>query len=133
MFLHKFNDARKEALDEFHEDQERAKARVAAKNPYSTDDLTIKRTDREALSGKFYKNTSLLKAPRIRDYKGKVTGWICFWVFSVIGTIFHDLARRISLWIYNRISGMLQWMSNKVVGDIPELPADEKVTDNAKP
>jgi hypothetical protein len=89
--------------------------------------------DREALSGKFYKSTSLLKSPRIRDYKAKAAGWVCLWVFSVVGTIFHDLARHISLWIYNRFSGFLQWMSDKVAGDFPEPPVDEKVTDNAKP
>lgn len=133
LFLHRFKDARKEALDEFHDDQERARVRALNNTAYHSDEDILKRPDREALAGKFYKSTSLLKAPRIRDYKGKVVGWICFWVFSVVGTVFHDLARRISLWIYNRISGMLQWMSNKVVGDIPEPVSDEKVTDNAKP
>jgi len=73
------------------------------------------------------------KAPRIRDYKAKAAGWVCLWVFSVVGTIFHDLARHISLWIYNRFSGLLQWMSDKVVGDVPEPVLGEKVTDDAKP
>jgi hypothetical protein len=132
LFLHRFNDARKVALDEFHDDQEAARTRARNGNAYATDSLLLNRTDREHLSGGHYKNTSLSKAPRIRDYRGKVVGWICFWVFSIVGTIFHDLARRISMWIYNRISGFLQWMSNKVVGDIPE-PIDEKVTDDAKP
>jgi hypothetical protein len=157
LFLHKFNDARREALDEFHDDQERARARIEAKSPYSRDEEVIKQTDaqvkklieylegysrdeevikqtdRECLAGKLYKNTSLLKAPRIRDYKAKVAGWVCLWVFSVVGTIFHDLARHISLWIYNRFSGLLQWMSDKVVGDVPEPVLGEKVTDDAKP
>ena len=133
LFLHRFKDARREALEAFHDDQEKARARVLSKNQYPTDETIINRTDREALSLQFYKSTPLLKAPRIRDYKSKVVGWICFWVFSIVGTVFHDLARHVSLWIYHRISDLLQWMSNKIVGDIPEPALDEKVTDDAKP
>lgn len=132
LFLHKFNDARKEALEAFHDNQESAKLRAATGNSYHGDEALLQKTDREALAGQFYKTTSLLKAPRFRDYKAKLAGWVCFWVFSVVGTLVHDIARRISLWIVNRFSGLLQWMSNKIVGDIPELPP-EKVTDNAKP
>lgn len=125
LFLHKFNDARKDALDEFHEFQKDAKERTDEGRPYPADPDTLKQTDREYLSGKYYLQTKLVRSPRIRDYKKKATGWVCFWIFSVVGTLFHDIARRISLWIYNRFSGLLQWMSDRVVGEIPEPPADK--------
>lgn len=124
LFLHKFNDARRDALDEFHEFQRDARDQTDNGHPYPADPDTLKKTDREYLAGGHYKNTRLIRSPRIRDYKKKATGWICFWVFSVVGTLFHDIARRISLWIYNRFSGLLQWMSDRVVGDLPEPPAD---------
>jgi hypothetical protein len=122
LFLHKFNDARQDALEEFHERQRAAKDRIAANSPYSMDEDLLKETDREHLAHKSYERTPLFRSPRIRDYKAKATGWVCFWVFSVVGTLFHDIARRISLWIYNRFSGLLQWMSDRVVGDLPEPP-----------
>lgn len=133
LFLHKFNDARREFLDELHESQKDAKDRAIAGSSYSGDEDLLKQTDREYLVHKYYKNTPLIRSPRIRDYKSKAAGWVCFWVFSILGTLFHDIAHRISLWIYNRFSGLLQWMSDKIVGDIPEPALDAKVTDDAKP
>jgi len=132
LFLHKFNDARQGALDEFHDSQQAARDRALKKESYSSDAELLAKTDRDYLAYKHYKKTPLHSSPRFRDYKAKAAGWVCFWVFSVVGTLFHDVARRISLWIVNRFSGFLQWMSDKVVGELPETPA-EKVTDNAKP
>jgi hypothetical protein len=109
---------------EFHESQEQASERVLSGLAYLGDEGLLKKTDRDYLLDRSYKETRLYRSPRIRDYKSMAIGWVCFWVFSVVGTLFHDIARCISLWIYNRFSGLLQWMSNKVVGDLPEPPAD---------
>lgn len=120
LFLHKFNDARKDALEEFHESQRDARERAITGNSYSRDADLLKQTDYDYLTSKSYKNTRLYRAPRIRDYKARAVGWVCFWVFSVVGTLFHDIARRIGLWIYNRFSGLLQFMSDKIVGEVQD-------------
>lgn len=120
LFLHKFNDARQDALAEFHESQKYARNRAAENSPSYSDEALLRMTDREYLSRNSYKKTLLLRSPNIRDYKAMAIGWVCFWVFSVVGTLFHDIARHISLWIYNRFSGLLQWMSDKVVGEFRE-------------
>jgi len=122
LFLYRFKDARMDALDEFHDIQEAARARIASGAVYTMDEELVNKTDYQYLRSQYFKKTNLSKIPRVRDYKRKVIGWIAFCVFSIVGTIFHDLVRRIALWIYNRVSSFLQWMSNRIISEVEEIP-----------
>lgn len=138
LFLLRFKEERAEVLNNLHEAQEIARNRVSHRPPGSTytdgDDSILGKTDVEFLKYKTYKVTPLNKSPKIRHYKSKFLAWMSLWVFSMIGTLLHDIVRRISVWVFNRISGVLQWMSDKMVGDFEDPPVkSETVTDDASP
>lgn len=125
LFLLKFKEERASRLEDFHEGQREAKERFSHGESYHSDCELITKTDYQFLSKEYYKNTQLSRAPKIRAYKNKFVSWLTFWPFSVVGTILHDLIKRISTWIYERFTKMMQWMSDRMVGDIPEPPKSD--------
>ena len=122
LFLLRFKEERQAKLDEFHENQREARECFAADDAYRNDPEILTQTDYQYLRNCYYKSTRLSRAPRIRDYKSKFISWLVFWPFSFVGTIFHDLVKRIATWIYERLNKGLQKMSDKMVGDFPEPP-----------
>lgn len=60
---------------------------------------------------------SLQLTPQIKDYKGKLIGWIMFWVTSLVWTLLNDPIRRIANWIYLKMSSIYQNMANSIVND----------------
>lgn len=50
---------------------------------------------------------------QVSDYKGKITGWISFWLFSLLGTLLNDVLLEFAEWLYSQIGGILQKISNK--------------------
>lgn len=50
--------------------------------------------------------------PQVRQYKSKIISWMSYWPFSMIGTFFGDIVRRIYNTIFEIIHDMLQSMSD---------------------
>jgi hypothetical protein len=57
----------------------------------------------------------------VRYNKGRVTTWMVFWPWSIIGTFFGDFLYRVFTTIYKGIHGMLQAMSDKMASQYSEL------------
>lgn len=52
-------------------------------------------------------------APKVTEYKEKITTWIILWVPSFIWFMINDPIRRVSNWIYNRLINLYQVISDK--------------------
>ncbi len=57
----------------------------------------------------------------VRYNKGRITSWIVFWPFSLIGTFFGDFLLRMFDYVYRAISGTLQGMSDRMASKYSEL------------
>jgi hypothetical protein len=63
-------------------------------------------------------NLSTAFPPRVKDFKGRIIGWMSLWPASMVWTVINDPIRRVFVEIYNCIGGMLQNMSNKMFADL---------------
>lgn len=59
--------------------------------------------------------------PRASEQKARITAWMTFWPFSVIGTVIGDLLLEVFKHIFDFLSGLYQRMSNKMFGGFAEL------------
>ncbi len=67
-----------------------------------------------------YKKTKLTETPSYKDYRGQIVAWVVFWLPSMIGTLLNDFVRKLVTWIVNRFSMFYQYLSDKIVGIVPE-------------
>lgn len=54
----------------------------------------------------------------VSNNKERIFGWLFYWPLSASWTVLNDPIRRIFNFVYNRISGSLQRMSDKMYSDI---------------
>lgn len=52
--------------------------------------------------------------PRVRDNKGRIMFWMVWWPFSMPWTLINEPVKKFFTFIYNRISGALQSMSDRM-------------------
>ena len=83
-------------------------------------------TEFDYLSSCKYKNTHLNESPKFRDYKGKITAWVIFWIPSLIGTLLDDFVRKLVEFIVQRFRAAYQALSNKIVGDFPKTEIESE-------
>ena len=57
----------------------------------------------------------------VRHNKGRITSWMVFWPFSLIGTFLGDFLHRVFTTIYKTIAGGLQRMSDNMASRYSEL------------
>lgn len=58
--------------------------------------------------------------PQFSSYKGIIIAWMCFWVFSLIGTFIRDPLRRLFICIFNLLKKSYQKISDSVFSDFPD-------------
>lgn len=51
--------------------------------------------------------------PQIAEYRQEILVWIIYWPFSMIWTILNDPVRRMAVFVYQRIGGLLQAISDR--------------------
>ena len=56
--------------------------------------------------------------PLIAKNKRRFMIWMVYWPFSMVWTLLNDPIRKIFNWIYDRLAGMLQGMSDKMFNDV---------------
>ena len=52
--------------------------------------------------------------PRASDHKSRITGWIGFWPFSMVGTVINDLLRKLINFLFASFKGLYQKMSDAI-------------------
>jgi hypothetical protein len=62
---------------------------------------------------KFYK-------PLAYDNKSKIVAWICYWPFSLIGTLINDPLRRLVNFCFAKLKATYQKMSDSVFKEFPD-------------
>jgi len=52
--------------------------------------------------------------PDVKNHKGDIMMWMCWWPMSLLGSVFSDLLHNIFQWIYRMLSTMLANMAKRV-------------------
>jgi hypothetical protein len=65
-----------------------------------------------------YRGFSLTRRPQAAEAKGKITAWMVFWPFSLIGTVLNDPIRRLFAFLFGRFKHLYQRMSDAVFKDV---------------
>ncbi len=53
--------------------------------------------------------------PDVYDNKTRICFWIGYWPFSAAWTLIHNPFERIGRFLYNRITGLLRWVTTQIV------------------
>lgn len=53
--------------------------------------------------------------PNVGNNKSRIIFWIGFWPFSSLWTLIDEPVKRLTLFVYHRISGLLQTISDRIV------------------
>lgn len=56
--------------------------------------------------------------PQVRNNKGRIMTWMCYWPWSMIWTVINDPIKKTFKMIYDRIQDTLQSISNNVFKDV---------------
>lgn len=75
-------------------------------------------------------NYNLIAIPQVRDHKRNIYLWVTYWPFSSLWTFINDPIRRLFHFIYKRIQGALQAISDRLFRDIKidlELAIEEEL------
>ena len=78
-----------------------------ASNPHITDPNDLAR--RLASQGLPYD-----EAPQVRDYRGRILGWMMVWPGSVVWTLLNDPVKWTFEWILDHMGGLMQRISDRV-------------------
>lgn len=70
--------------------------------------------------GGYYGN-DLSMRPRAAKNKARITAWMAFWPYSVVGTILNDPIRRVFNWLFNGFKALYQKMSDAIFAKHTEL------------
>jgi len=65
-----------------------------------------------------YRGFSLSRKPAAAEAKGKITAWMIFWPFSLVGTVLNDPVKRIFTFLFGRFKHLYQEMSDRVFKDV---------------
>lgn len=55
--------------------------------------------------------------PRATEHKSRITGWVGYWPFSMVGTMINDPLRKLIDFIFTWFNGLYQRMSNYIFRD----------------
>lgn len=64
---------------------------------------------------------SSLERPKATKNKARITGWMCFWPFSFIGTVLNDPVRRLFNFLFNYFKALYQQLADYVLSKDVEL------------
>ena len=64
---------------------------------------------------------NLTKRPTAAENKNRITAWMSFWPFSLVGAFLNDPVRRLFSWIFNRFRGLYQDLADSIFKNDPEL------------
>lgn len=70
---------------------------------------------------KEYRGNSLNVLPRAAKNKARITSWMAFWPFSMVGTIINDPVRRLINFLFNQFKALYQRMADRLFASHPEL------------
>lgn len=56
--------------------------------------------------------------PKLSENKGNITGWIIYWPFSLVATIFNDPVKRFANYIFETLSSIYEEIKNHVIKTI---------------
>jgi len=65
-----------------------------------------------------YRGLPLDKKPLASENKKRITAWMIFWPFSLVGTLLNDPIRRIFNLIFNSLKNQYQRLSDRVFRDV---------------
>ncbi len=65
-----------------------------------------------------YRGVSLERKPAAAESKGKITAWMIFWPFSVVGTVLNDPVKRLFTFLFGRFKHLYQRMADRVFKDV---------------
>lgn len=65
----------------------------------------------------YYRGGPLGQTPKAADNKGRIVGWISYWPFSLVGTLFNDPLRSLVQWLFERLSSSYQRVADYVFRD----------------
>ncbi len=65
-----------------------------------------------------YRGNSLRQKPMAASNKAKITAWMIFWPFSMVGTVLNDPVKRIFTFLFGRFKHLYQKMSDGVFKDV---------------
>lgn len=56
--------------------------------------------------------------PLLFEHKERILGWIAFWPWSALSYVFYDLLRDIAEWVWERLAGVYQRITDRHYADI---------------
>ena len=68
-----------------------------------------------------YKGASLSTRPSATNNKRRITAWMSFWPFSVVGTVINDPIRRLFKFLFDTFKGLYQRIADHVFRNDSEL------------
>lgn len=57
-------------------------------------------------------------SPDVGRYKSDLLRWMTYWPFSIVGTLLHDIVKRIFNFIYARMSNLLQSIADSMTKNV---------------
>jgi hypothetical protein len=75
----------------------------------------------ESIKYQSYRDNSLGRQPKASNNKARITAWIAFWPFSLVGTLVNDPVRRLVDFLFNQFKALYQRMSDAIFSSNPEL------------
>jgi len=70
------------------------------------------RCDHDSGRYKRVRQGTLDLAPKARDHKGQILGWMTYWPWSLAWTLLDDPVKRAFKWIFHQIQGLLQQIAD---------------------
>jgi hypothetical protein len=68
-----------------------------------------------------YRDNPLGSLPKAANNKARITAWMAFWPFSVVGTLVNDPVRRLVDFLFTQFKALYQRMSDALFSSHPEL------------
>ena len=113
LFLVAFRDHIHEIRDQF-----------ASANGLSPNGLDFHEAFKEHLVNyypRFFRGNYVSRKPRVIDNKGRIIAWMTLWPWSMFGTFLNDVVRKFFEHVFNRMKGMLQSMTDRILKDVRVL------------
>jgi hypothetical protein len=82
---------------------------------------TMQETYSYGLRDRHYYGGTWNMRPRASDHKSRITGWIGFWPFSMVGTVINDPLRKLIDFLFASFKGLYQKMSDALFRNEPGL------------
>lgn len=75
-----------------------------------------------------YRGNSLKRKPMAAQNKQKITAWMIFWPFSLIGTVLNDPVKRFFTFLFGRFKHLYQKMADSIFKDVDFDPKPKTKT-----